>query len=133
MSRCQGRLCETKLYGKSQNSFFFYLGMTPNQHITQLIASCQGCLLRGIVNLSGAVCSVGWICQTDLINSFSNNFSLIPHETKITFNKQCWPFRISLWEHFLRRLKFQTISSPYKKCVTKKLTSLKCVSNGTGQ
>ena len=89
MSRCQGRLCETKLYGKSQNNFFFYLGMTPNQHLTQLIASYQDNLLRGIVNWSGSVCS-------DLINSFSNNFSSIQNETKISFDKQYWPYMVSI-------------------------------------
>ena len=67
-----------------------------SKQIVMSQGSCllQDNLLRGIVNWSSAASSAGQVCQTDLINSFSNNFSLFQLETKTLFYKYTgFPFR----------------------------------------
>ena len=96
-----------------------------SKQIVMSQGSCllQGNSLRGIVNWSSAAWSAGQVCQTDLINSFSNNFYLYQLETKIFFVNilgHIWFLMVSIQK--IKRLQFGTILFPYKKFVTDKRT-----------
>ena len=73
----------------------------------------------------------GEYVQLDLTNRFSDNFSLIQFEEKknlqtmlATYGSHSEFFLLRKY-HFHKKLQFQTILLPYKKCVTKKRTHVK--------
>ena len=79
---------------------------------------------------------VGCGCLTDLINIFSNTFSLFQLLQIFNFYKQCWPYigyHIDIfWNFFINKnLQFWTILLCYRKCVTEKITYVKTLSIGS--